>query len=79
MAQSHAGIPNWAVRRVEQHEKSELDLATLASEAGFSDQSHMGREIRRITGLSPGRFDKLLAHDEAFWFYRLLERQLAGS
>lgn len=67
------------VRRVEQHEKSELDLATLASEAGFSDQSHMGREIRRITGLSPGRFDKLLAHDEAFWFYRLLERQLAGS
>lgn len=67
------------VRRIEQHGESGLDLAALASEAGFSDQSHMGRDIRRITGLSPARFEKLLAYDEAFWFYRLLEEQLGGS
>lgn len=64
------------IRRTEQRGASALDLAALAAEAGFSDQSHMGREIRRVTGMSPAQFDELLAHDEAFWFYRLLEGQL---
>lgn len=54
---------------------SVLDLAGLASDAGFADQSHMGREIRRITGLSPRRLDELMANDEAFWFYRLLQER----
>ena len=31
-------------------------LADLASEAGFSDQSHMGRVVRRETGLTPGEW-----------------------
>ena len=49
-----------------------LDLASVAAKAGFSDQSHMGREVRRVTGLSPGRLRELMRSDEAFWFYRLL-------
>ena len=53
----------------------ELDLAGLAHDAGFADQSHMGREIRRVTGLSPARLNSLMQRDEAFWFYRLIDGQ----
>jgi len=53
-------------------EDTPVELAALAAEAGFSDQSHMGREIRRVSGLSPGRLDTLMRTDEAFWFYRLV-------
>ncbi|WP_224362130.1 helix-turn-helix domain-containing protein [Hyalangium versicolor] len=31
-------------------------LATCAMQAGFSDVSHMGREFRRLIGLTPGQF-----------------------
>jgi AraC-like DNA-binding protein len=50
-----------------------IDLSGLAVDAGFSDQSHMGREVRRVTGLSPAHFDNQIASCEAFWFYRLIE------
>lgn len=50
-----------------------LDLAGLAGDLGFADQSHMGREVRRLTGLSPGKLNGLLASHEAFWFRRLLD------
>ena len=30
-----------------------LDLARVAAEAGYADQSHMGREFKRLTGASP--------------------------
>lgn len=53
-------------------ENSPVELAGLAAAAGFSDQSHMGREIRRVSGLSPGRLEALMRADEAFWFYRLV-------
>ena len=40
------------------------DLSTIAAQAGFSDQSHMTREFRTFSGVSPGvlrtaRFDDL--------------------
>jgi AraC-like DNA-binding protein len=47
-------------------------LAGLATEAGFSDQSHMGRAVRRTTGFSPARLNRSIATEEAFWCYRLL-------
>jgi AraC-like DNA-binding protein len=50
-------------------------LADLALEAGFSDQSHMGRAVRRGTGFSPARLNHLIATEEAFWCYRLLGEQ----
>ncbi|MBV9778588.1 MAG: helix-turn-helix domain-containing protein [Acidobacteriaceae bacterium] len=31
-------------------------LAEIASESGFSDQSHFGRVIKAHTGLTPRRF-----------------------
>jgi hypothetical protein len=49
-----------------------VDQAGLALDAGFSDQSHMGRLVRRITGESPARIERLIDTDERYWFYRLV-------
>lgn len=54
-------------------------LADVAADAGYADQSHMGREVKRLTGWSPARLRALMAHDEAFWFYRLLAGELRDS
>lgn len=52
--------------------ESEAPLAQVALEGGFSDQSHMGRAVRRVTGHSPAALTRAIAEDEAFWAYRLL-------
>ena len=36
--------------------ESELSLAAIADEAGFSDQSHMSKVFKRLTGLTPKTF-----------------------
>lgn len=56
-----------------QRRDGSLDLAGVACSSGFTDQSHMGRAVRRMTGFSPGHFSARIETDEAFWFYRLLE------
>lgn len=53
-------------------ETPEMSMAVLAAEAGFSDQAHMGRAVRRTTGFSPVKLNKLIQTEEAFWCYRLL-------
>jgi AraC-like DNA-binding protein len=35
-------------------------LASIAARAGFADQSHMTREFRRVTGLTPGAYRRVL-------------------
>lgn len=47
------------------------DLAGLAQDAGFADQAHMSRVVKRITGFSPTDFAQRFAEDESFWMYRL--------
>ena len=49
-----------------------LDLAQLAAEAGFADQSHMTRHVKRETGFTPHQLRVLIETDEAFWPYRLM-------
>lgn len=49
-----------------------LDFSDIAIESGYADQSHLGREVRRVTGLSPLKLKALVEHSEAFWMYRLL-------
>ena len=44
----------------------------LAADAGFADQSHMGRALKRATGFSPVSLNKKIATEEPFWCYRLL-------
>jgi AraC-like DNA-binding protein len=47
-------------------------LAEIALSAGYADQSHMGRAVRRATGFSPARLNRAIETEEAFWCYRLL-------
>lgn len=54
-----------------------LDFARVAAEAGYADQSHMGRDIRARTGMSPARIMQLIETEESYWFYRLIGAWLA--
>lgn len=38
---------------------SDAPLARIAARSGFADQSHMGRQFRRETGLTPGAYRRL--------------------
>jgi len=53
----------------------DASLAELATAAGYADQSHMGRAVRRATGFSPARLNHLIQTEEAFWCYRLLSER----
>lgn len=44
----------------------------IAADAGFADQSHMGRALKRATGFSPVTLNQKIASEEPFWCYRLL-------
>ena len=52
-----------------------LDWAALAAEAGYADQSHMVRRVRRETGFTPENLLYLIANHEAFWAYRLFAQR----
>lgn len=45
--------------------------ADVAEEGGYSDQSHMCRESRRVTGLSPNELMRAVEEEESFWIYRI--------
>jgi hypothetical protein len=49
---------------------NQLQWAEIASEMGFSDQAHLSREFRRITGLNPRQLNYLLTH-ESCWMYQI--------
>lgn len=63
---------NW----LESRKDPALSLAGLAADTGFSDQSHMGREVKRLIGFSPVKLSQLMDTDESFWFYRLIGETL---
>jgi AraC-like DNA-binding protein len=52
-------------------ERELLSWAELAFNAGFSDQAHMCREVRRMTGFSPEEIRRAIDTEESFWIYRL--------
>lgn len=53
-------------------DNADSSLADIAYSAGYADQSHMGRALRRATGFTPAQLNQAIAQDEAFWCYRLL-------
>lgn len=52
-------------------EDGALNWTEVANTVGYSDQSHLCRQTRRITGFSPDELRHLIATDESFWIYRL--------
>lgn len=64
MAARRLGLsPKWLVQRRRLQEAAELlagpvrpDLARVASELGYADQAHFGRDFRAVTGLTSGQF-----------------------
>jgi len=52
-------------------ENGTLNWSDLASDAGYADQSHLCRQVRRITGFAPEALRQRIACDEAFWSYRV--------
>ena len=58
-----------SVRQVQRRVKT---LAGIATDAGYSDQSHMGRHVRAQTGFTPAELMRRFESDEAFWSYRLM-------
>ena len=51
-----------------------INWPALSFESGCADQSHMGRQVRRVTGHSPQKLQQLILSEEGFWLYRLLEQ-----
>lgn len=51
--------------------KGTVKWADVAAGAGFSDQSHLCRVTRRITGYAPQALYDGIYGDEAFWAYRI--------
>ncbi|WP_309133636.1 AraC family transcriptional regulator [Cellulomonas sp.] len=54
--------PKWLVQRRRLHEAAGrlrdggATLAVLAAELGYADESHLSRDFRRVTGMTPGAF-----------------------
>jgi AraC-like DNA-binding protein len=51
--------------------KGKVSLGQVAQQGGYSDQSHMNREAREISGLSPGEILRRGLGDETYWIYRI--------
>jgi AraC-like DNA-binding protein len=60
---------------LKQRAEGDINLARLAADAGFSDQSHMIRTVKRETGFTPAQLQDLIENDESFWSYRLLAKK----
>lgn len=54
-------------------QEGRLNWADVAHDAGYADQSHLCRESRRVTGLSPQELLRRIQEDESFWVYRVWE------
>lgn len=54
--------PKWLIRRRRLHEAAgrirlgQTELATVAADLGYTDQSHLTRDFRAATGMTPGSF-----------------------
>jgi AraC-like DNA-binding protein len=59
-----------ALHLAAQHTGLRIPWAEVALEAGYADQAHMCREVRRLTGFSPQALWRHTRNDEAFWVYR---------
>ena len=50
--------------------QSGVNWASIAAEAGYADQSHLCRELRRYTGFSPQQLWRRVPNEEDLWVYK---------
>ncbi len=72
-----AGLPMRTLQRLGRAEQAFFAardggaaLGHIAAEHRYADQSHMTREAKAITGLSPGELLRSIDH-ESYWIYRI--------
>lgn len=66
---TYVGVsPKWVLQRYRLHEANErlkanpkLELAELAAELGYVDQSHFVRDFKALLGITPGAYAKTIA------------------
>lgn len=51
--------------------EGEVSWADVAADTGYSDQSHLSRQVRRVSGFPPAELRRRIAQDESFWIYRV--------
>ena len=73
-----AGLPMRTLQRLGRAEHaffaardSSTALGYIAADNGYADQSHMTREAKAITGLSPTELKHALEQHESYWIYRI--------
>ncbi|WP_449241861.1 AraC family ligand binding domain-containing protein [Desulfovibrio sp.] len=52
----HAFLVQCRVRRAQELLRGGLDPASVAAETGFADQSHLTRQFKRLTGVTPAAY-----------------------
>lgn len=52
-------------------QEGEVNWSEVASSRGYTDQSHLSRQTRRVTGFPPEELRRRIFSDESFWVYRL--------
>ncbi|MES2130020.1 MAG: helix-turn-helix domain-containing protein [Pseudomonadota bacterium] len=76
------GLPMRTLRRMDRAEQSflaaradmldgKITWAEVAADGGYADQSHLSREAREMTGLSPTELARKGKDDESYWIYRI--------
>lgn len=79
---SWAGLPMRTLQRMGRAEQAllaaraeqqdgRISWADVAASAGYADQSHLTREARALTGLSPAALAHLMEIDDSYWMYRI--------
>ncbi len=56
----HAYLTQIRVRRVRDMLREGLPVAAAACAAGFTDQSHLTRHFKRLTGITPGKYRRIV-------------------
>jgi AraC-like DNA-binding protein len=49
----------------------QVSLAEIAAEAGYSDQAHLSRDCKAVTGRTPSEFAREFQEEEPDWIYRI--------
>lgn len=70
MLRSHARAEVALVHAAALLRRGQLDWRQVALVAGYTDQPHLCRETRRLTGFSPVQLMKGMLGEEPFWVYR---------